>query len=364
MPYDNNDYLSRHFQTTAIDLGDKLDELISMSVPPGSPNQALYREMLMTVVRMAEADRNRWDAKIMLQTLREMENAFSMLEQFKRRRKVTVFGSARTPTDHPLYLLARELGKLFTHHDLMTVTGAGDGIMAAAHEGAGLEHSLGLNIALPFEQRANEVVHGTGNLLSFHFFFLRKLFFVKEADAMVLFPGGFGTLDEALEVLTLIQTGKSPIVPVVMIDVEEGRYWKDFLHFVRQQLEDNRYILPSDMSLIKLVSSAEEAAVEITHFYRNYHSSRWLKGDFAIRMNRPLTTHALQQLHEGFGDLCVEGGFSQQPYCELERDEPEFCHLTRLTFRFNGRDQGRLRQLIDFINLPQNWQREGATGSV
>ncbi|HEY8330241.1 LOG family protein [Pseudomonas sp. MAP12] len=358
MSYESDDYLSRHFQTSGIDVGLKVDELVSISVPPGSPNQALYREMLMTVVRMAEADRNRWDAKIMMQTLREMENAFSMLEQFKRRRKVTVFGSARTQADHPLYLLARDLGRLLTHHELMTVTGAGGGIMAAAHEGAGLEHSLGLNISLPFEQRANDVVHGTGNLLPFHFFFLRKLFFVKEADALVLCPGGFGTLDEALEVLTLIQTGKSPIVPVVLLDAPEGRYWKDALHFIREQLEENGYILPSDMNLLKLVTSAEEAVVEITHFYRNYHSSRWLKGLFAIRMNRPLNAHALAYLHEEFTDLCLEGSFAQQPYSELEQDEPEFSHLVRLAFHFNGRDHGRLRELINFINMPENWQRE------
>jgi uncharacterized protein (TIGR00730 family) len=358
MAYESDDYLSRHFQTSGIDVGLKVDELVGLSVPPGSPNQALYHEMLMTVVRMAEADRNRWDAKIMMQTLREMENAFSMLEQFKRRRKVTVFGSARTAPDHPLYLQARDLGKLLAHHELMTVTGAGGGIMAAAPDGAGLDHSLGLNIALPFEQSANDVVHDTGNLISFHFFFLRKLFFVKEADALVLCPGGFGTLDEALEVLTLIQTGKSPIVPVVLLDVPEGRYWKDALHFMRQQLEENGYILPSDMNLLKLATSAEEAVVEITHFYRNYHSSRWLKGLFAVRMNRPLNARALAYLHDEFADLCLADGFHQQPYCELEQDEPEFRHLIRLAFHFTGRDHGRLRELINFINLPENWQRE------
>src|SRR5690606_1565587 len=174
-------------------------------------------EMLSTVIRMAQADRNRWDAKIMLQTLRELEQAFTVLEQFKRRRKVTVFGSARTPADDPLYALARELGETLAHSDLMVVTGAGGGIMAAAHEGAGLDNSLGFNITLPFEQNANATVRGSHNLLSFRFFFLRKLFFVKEADALVLCPGGFGTLDEALEVLTLIQTGKSPLVPVVLL---------------------------------------------------------------------------------------------------------------------------------------------------
>ena len=172
MPFEADDYLSRHFQTSGVDLNRKLDELINLAVPPGSPNQALYREMLLSVTRMAQADRNRWDAKIMLQTLREMESAFSRLEQFKRRRKVTVFGSARTPGSHPLYQLARELGRHLAELDLMVITGAGGGIMAAAHEGAGRENSLGFNITLPFEQGANAVVDGTGNLLEFHFFFI------------------------------------------------------------------------------------------------------------------------------------------------------------------------------------------------
>ena len=220
MPYEPDDYLSRHFQTSGVDLASKIDELVTLSVPDTSPNLPLYREMLLTVIRMAQADRNRWDAKIMLQTLREMEHAFSRLEQFKRRRKVTVFGSARTPLEHPLYALARELGATLARYDMMVITGAGGGIMAAAHEGAGLNNSLGFNITLPFEQHANPTVDGTENLLSFHFFFVRKLFFVKEADALVLCPGGFGTLDEALEVLTLIQTSDAAVagsstVPVV-----------------------------------------------------------------------------------------------------------------------------------------------------
>lgn len=241
MPYEADDYLSRHFQTSGTDLARKVDELAALAAPGDSPNLALYREMLFTVTRMAQADRNRWDAKIMLQTLREMEHAFSVLEQFKRRRKVTVFGSARTPVEHPVYALARKLGEELARYDLMVITGAGGGIMAAAHEGAGLENSLGFNITLPFEQHANHTVDGSGNLLSFHFFFLRKLFFVKEADALVLCPGGFGTLDEALEVLTLVQTGKSPLVPIVLLDQPGGRYWEHALEFMQEQLLENHY---------------------------------------------------------------------------------------------------------------------------
>lgn len=355
MPYQPDDYLERHFKSSGIDLAQKVDELLKLIVPHDSLNSPLYRDMLVTVVRMAQADRNRWDAKIMLQTLKEMEHAFSALEKFKRRRKVTVFGSARTPVEHPIYALARQLGHELAKRDLMVITGAGGGIMAAAHEGAGLDNSLGLNITLPFEQHANATVEGTDNLLSFHFFFVRKLFFVKEADALVLCPGGFGTLDEALEVLTLIQTGKSPLVPVVLLDEANGSFWQDALGFMHRQLEENRYILPSDLKLMRLVNSAEAAAEEITQFYRNFHSSRWLKNDFVVRMNHPLSEAALRQLDEHYGDLCLNTGYTQRAYDEADKEEAEFAELTRLIFAFNGRDHGRLRELLDFINLPENW---------
>lgn len=356
MSFDSDDYLARQYQVSSIDLDTKVDELLKMVVPPTSPNQALYREMMLTVARMAEADRNRWDAKIMMQTLREMEASFSLLERFKRRRKVTVFGSARTEPDHPLYQQAKELGEILARHNLMVITGAGGGIMAAAHEGAGLENSLGLNIALPFEQGANETVNGSNNLLTFHFFFLRKLFFVKEADALVLYPGGFGTLDEALEVLTLIQTGKSPLVPVVLLDQEGGTYWDKALEFMREELVDKNYILPSDLRLMRQVRTPREAGLEIARFYRSFHSTRWFKNRFVIRMNYPLNEQAIETLHKEFIDLCVSGGYAQVPYCPEEHNEPEFCNQHRLEFVFNGRDHGRLRELVDFINLPQNWQ--------
>lgn len=355
MPYATDDYLNRHVQTSDSELSSKLDELLRLARPAGSPNQPLYREMLSTVLHMAQADRNRWDAKIMLQTLREMEHAFGLLERLKRRRKVTVFGSARTPVDHPLYHQARELGALLAKRELMVITGAGGGIMAAAHEGAGVENSLGFNITLPFEQNANPVVRDSHHLLSFHFFFLRKLFFIKEADALVLCPGGFGTLDEALEVLTLMQTGKSPLVPVILLDEPGGSYWEDALGFIRRQLADNAYILPSDLNLMRLVYSAEEAVEEIARFYRNVHSSRWLNEHFVIRLNHPLSETALAELNKDFASLCKQEGFIQRQAFEQEQDEPELLGLPRLVFAFNGRDYGRLRTLLDALNEPQNW---------
>ena len=356
MTFQNDDYLTRQYQVSSIDLDEKVDELLKMAVPPTSVNFELYREMMLTVARMAGADRNRWDAKIMMQTLREMEASFSLLERFKRRRKVTVFGSARTATDNPLYKQAKELGEILVRHNMMVITGAGGGIMAAAHEGAGQENSLGFNIALPFEQGANDTMNGSGNLLSFHFFFLRKLFFVKEADALVLCPGGFGTLDEALEVLTLIQTGKSPLVPVVLLDQEGGTYWDKALAFMQEELADKNYILPSDLRLVRLVRSAEEAGVEIANFYSSFHSTRWFNNVFVVRINHPLNDQALETLHSDFIDLCASGGYTQVPYCAATHNEPEFCNQSRLEFVFNNRDHGRLRELVDFINLPHNWK--------
>lgn len=354
MPDQSNDLLTRHFPDNGTDLAQQVEAQLNL-IAPSSPNIPLYRDMILTVLRMAQDDRDRWNAKITLKAIRELDHAFRVLEQFKGRRKVTVFGSARTPVESPLYALAREVGATLARSDLMVITGGGGGIMAAAHEGAGLEHSLGFNITLPFEQHANPTIDGTENLLSFHFFFTRKLFFVKEADGLVLCPGGFGTLDEALEVLTLIQTGKSPLVPVVLLDEPGGGFWKGALEFIRNQLEANRYILPTDLTLVRLVHSAEEAVHEINQFYANFHSTRWLKRQFVVRMNHPLSEHALTHIQTAFADLLLSDGFQQLAYAGEEYDEPRFNHLTRLVFNFTGRNQGRLRELVDYINLPENW---------
>lgn len=357
----SDEYLERQYLVSSFDVTERIDALLEAAVPPNSPNAPLYREMMQTVARMAEADRSRWDAKIMMQTLRELEASFDLLDRFKRRRKVTVFGSARTPADHPLYQQARELGEILARHNLMVITGAGGGIMAAAHEGAGPDNSLGLNIVLPFEQGANATMQERAtHLLTFHFFFLRKLFFVKEADALVLCPGGFGTLDEAWEVLTLIQTGKSPLVPVVLLDVEGGTYWDQCLEFMRKEMADKGYILPEDLGLMRLVRSPQEAGREIARFYANYHSTRWYGEKFVIRTNHRLTAAALQHLNDNFTDICLSGGFSQVCYCPETHREPEFCNLQRLEFAFNARDLGRLRQLVDYINLPEHWDSQTA----
>ncbi len=355
MPDQPNDTLSLHFESHGLDLMQQVDAQLQL-VAPDSPNRPLYREMLLTVLRMAHDDFDRWNAKITLQAIRELEKTFRVLEPFKGRRKVTVFGSARTPVEHPLYALAREMGATLARSNMMVITGGGAGIMAAAHEGAGLEHSLGFNITLPFEQRANPTINGSANLLAFHFFFTRKLFFIKEADALVMCPGGFGTLDEALEVLTLIQTGKTPLVPIVLLDMPGGTFWKGALDFVRDQLESSQYILPNDLKLMRFAHSAEEALAEINQFYSNFHSSRWLNKTFVIRMQRPLNSAALEHIQKAFADICLSDCFHQGRFTDLEHDDPALNHLARLSFVFSGRNQGRLRELVDFINQPQNWE--------
>lgn len=358
MAYQPDRTLDEHFAAHDSALVTQVDAQLAR-LAPGSANLPLYRDMVLTVLRMAQEDRSRWDAKITLQTLRELDHAFRVLQAHKGQHKVTVFGSARTPREHPVYAIAQELGAALARSGLMVITGGGGGIMAAAHEGAGRANSLGFNIALPFEQRANATIDGSDHLLSFHFFFVRKLFFVKEADALVLCPGGFGTLDEALEVLTLIQTGKSPLVPVVLLDAPGHSFWEEALGFMRRELEANHYILPSDLKLMRLVHSAEDAVAEINRFYANFHSTRWLKNMFIVRMRHSLNEPALARLDALFGDLKLSGEFEQHEVIPEAADEPELAHLARLAFTFTGRNQGRLRELVDYINQPEHWVQAG-----
>ncbi|GGI91443.1 LOG family protein [Halopseudomonas pertucinogena] len=347
------DYLARHWQTGSTGLQDKVDELLTLA-HGGSENLELYRDMLLSIVRMAQADRNRWDAKIMRHTIRELETAFARLEQFKRRRKVTVFGSARTLLDSNMFALARELGELLAEDDYMAITGGGGGIMEAVHVGAGLDNSLSFNITLPFEQKPNRIVSGTQHDLPFRFFFLRKLFLVREADALILCPGGFGTLDETLEVLTLVQTGKSPMVPIILLDEPGGQYWKDLLDFFRRNLLPDGYILESDLNLLQLADSPHQALKLIRQFYRNFHSARWLQDQYLMRLNQPLTARALERIKVEFADICTGGGFTQQTPSGAGDEDAELRHLTSLSFALNARAQGRLRALIDELNDPQN----------
>ncbi len=297
------------------------------------------------------ADRtDRGDLKILSRTLRELRYAFKVFANYRGRRKVTIFGSARTRPEAPTYRQAVELGREMAERDWLIVTGAASGIMEAGHRGAGREHSMGLNIMLPFEQSANEFIRDDPKLVNMKYFFTRKLMFVKECDAVVCLPGGFGTLDEALEVLTLLQTGKGEIVPVVFLDEPGGTYWTDFQKFIDKHLLCGGMISAIDYRLYKISESVDETVEEIMHFYRVFHSMRFVRKQLVFRLQHKLSDEVLAQLNAEFTDLLVGGEFVQRDALKEEADEYTVVTLPRLSFQFNRRNFGRLRELIDVIN--------------
>jgi uncharacterized protein (TIGR00730 family) len=310
------------------------------------------------------ADRtDRGDLKILSRTIRELRYAFKVFAGYRGRRKVTVFGSARTLPDAPAYKQALELGKAMAAHEWLVVTGAASGIMEAGHRGAGREHSMGLNIMLPFEQSANEVIRGDSKLVNMKYFFTRKLMFVKECDAVVCLPGGFGTLDEALEVLTLLQTGKRDMVPVVLLDQPGGGYWRDFQKFIERHLLGGAMISPVDLGLYKVCDSVDATVDEVMHFYRVYHSMRFVRKQLVFRLQRALGAETLEQINAEFTDLLAGGEFVERAAFKEEADEFQLVELPRLAFQFNRRNYGRLRELINVINASEPPAIEEARGA-
>ncbi|HKB06301.1 MAG TPA: LOG family protein [Gemmataceae bacterium] len=292
----------------------------------------------------------RGDVKLLCTAFKELRHCFKVFGRYKGKRKSTVFGSARTRPDHPTYQMAVEFGRKMREAGWMIVTGAGAGIMEAGHVGAGRDASIGLNILLPFEQSANPVMTGNDKLMTMRYFFTRKLMFVKETDAIVLFPGGFGTHDEAFEALTLIQTGKSHLFPVVMVDQPGGTYWSDWSNFVETELKGNGLISPADTSLFRITHSVDEAVVEVTGFYRVYHSMRYVRKDLIVRLNRPISDATLERINEEFKDIIWEGRIERVEADAQEANEPELADLPRLRFRFDRHGHSRFRQMIDLIN--------------
>ena len=310
----------------------------------------LVQTIKETADKLAVDGSTRGDLKILSRTLRELRYAFKVFSPYRRKRKVTVFGSARTPPDEPAYVQAMELGRLMAQAGWLVVTGAASGIMEAGHRGAGREASMGLNIMLPFEQSANPIIAGDPKLVHMKYFFTRKLMFVKECDAVVCCPGGFGTLDEAMEVITLLQTGKRDMIPVVLLDPPGGQYWPALKEYIHTHLLKAKMISPEDFALFKLTDNVEAARSEVLQFFRVYHSMRYVKQDLVMRLSEPLHPLLLEALNREFVDLLVEGEFKQREALPLEKEETELAHLPRLVFRFNRRNLGRLRMLIDAIN--------------
>jgi uncharacterized protein (TIGR00730 family) len=300
--------------------------------------------------KLARDHTSRGDLKILSRTLRELRYAFKVFSPYRRVRKVTVFGSARTGSDAPAYAQAVAFGRLMAEAKWLVVTGAASGIMEAGHVGAGREHSMGLNILLPFEQSANRVIKGDPKLVHMKYFFTRKLMFVKESDAVCLLPGGFGTLDEGLEVLTLLQTGKRDMMPMVLLDEPGGDYWSSLQEFIRRNLLAHGMINEEDLSLWHLTDRVETAVAEILGFYRVYHSMRYVHGRLVLRLTTPPGDALLEDINHRFADILTTGRFvASEPLAE-EKDEPELAALPRLVFQFNRYNFGRLRQLIDCLN--------------
>ena len=322
----------------------EIDQLICQA--GGSPNHDILADLMNTVLRSRTLERG--DIKILLRAMRELRYTFNLYARYRHVRKVTVFGSARTQPTAPIYEVARAFAERIARADFMVITGAGDGIMKAAQEGAGRDHSFGLNILLPFEQNANEIIQNDPKLVYLKYFFTRKLLFVKETNAVALFPGGFGTHDEGYEALTLMQTGKTALMPMVFIEAPGSTYWKDWRRFVTEHMLGEGLISPADLHLFTVTSDVDEAVEEIVTFYRNYHSSRYVNGQLVLRMQHTLSEATLAALNRDFRDILTQGEIVAD---EVTGDDAtEFLHLPRLCLWFNRARLGRLRQLINVIN--------------
>ncbi|MBW3595959.1 MAG: TIGR00730 family Rossman fold protein [Planctomycetes bacterium] len=313
------------------------------------PIDDLLERIRFTCEKLVRDRASRGDVKILSRTLRELRYAFKVFAKYRDRRKVTVFGSARTSSDAAAYRQAVTLGKAMARDGWMVVTGAGGGIMEAGHRGAGRELSMGLNIMLPFEQHANAIIDGDPKLVHMKYFFTRKLMFVKECDAVVCLPGGLGTLDEAMEVLTLLQTGKRNPAPVVLLDEPGGAYWRHLHDFIVHNVLKGGMISPEDLRLYKVTDDVVEAVDEIHRFYSVYHSMRYVRDRLVFRLRKPPSEALLAEINQDFNDILVDGRFSLSTPLS-EEDEPDLAELPRLVFHFNRRNLGRLRELIDCLN--------------
>ena len=307
-------------------------------------------EILATAVLLATDHTDRLDLKITNAALKEMRNAFNVFAPYRHVPKVTMFGSARTLPDDPLYAQARDLAHSLAGQGWMVVTGAGPGIMAAGLEGAGRDQSFGINIRLPFEQSANEFILGDPKLVEMKYFFTRKLMLMKESDGFVCLPGGYGTLDEMLELLTLVQTGKAEPAPIVLLDLPGGDYWQSWARWVEAEVATRGLISPDDSVLYRVTDDVAEAVGEVIGFYRNYHSMRYVGDRLVLRLRAAPTPEELEGLNAQFADLCVSGGLEAIAPTAAEQSSHDNLDLPRIALRFDRVHHGRLRELIDALN--------------
>ena len=310
----------------------------------------LLRSMLATVFALADEDSEVGDLKIADAAFAEMAEAFRVFRPYRSVRKLTMFGSARTLPADPVYVLARDLAARLASAGWMVVTGAGPGIMAAGSEGAGRDHAFGVNIRLPHEEGANPFIAQDPKLVEMRYFFTRKLMLIKESHGYAVLPGGFGTLDECYELLTLLQTGKAEPAPVVLIETPGGSYWHGWRRFIDEEVIRPGFISADDVSLFKVANSVEEAADEVLGFYRNYHSCRWVGDLLVLRLQIAPSTAELRDLNQRFSDIVLSGAIRPASPFPPERSGNDHLELARLAFRFDKFHFSRLRLLIDALN--------------
>ncbi|MEA5602675.1 LOG family protein [Nostoc sp. UHCC 0252] len=320
---------------------------------PTLKNRQFIQQALATIVRLSDSEIERLDWKILSAALADMERGFQLFYDYRHVRKVTIFGSARLAPDRPEYQMALDFARNISQLGFMVMTGGGGGIMQAGNEGAGRENSFGLNIQLPFEQEANPFIEGDPKLIHFKYFFTRKLFLLKESDAIALFPGGFGTQDEAFECMTLSQTGKFGPVPLVLIDHPGGTYWRSWSEYIDKELVQNGLVNPEDPSLYTVTDNLDVACDAITRFYQVYHSCRYVSGQLVIRLKTDISDALVKQLNANFSDILVKGQIEKSQALPQEAQD-ETAELPRLILYFNQRDLGRLYQMIATINQMGN----------
>ena len=330
--------------------GDRaLDEKIRALVAESAPADAdLLEDIVATAFRMARTA-NRGEMKLVSRSLRELGRSFRIFAPYRGVRKVSIFGSARTTADHAEYATTREFSRAIAERGWMVITGAGPGIMAAGHEGAGAAKSFGVGIKLPMEQGANGFIAGDPKLIDFKYFFTRKIAFMKESDAFVLLPGGYGTLDEAFELLTLMQTGKTAIRPVVLLQPPGSQYWSEWTAFVREHLVDRGLASPEDLSLFDLADGIEPAIAMIERFYSNYDSARYVGERLVLRMKRAPSPERIRRLNADFRDVVASGRIEAISITPAEARDEDAVGMARLAFVATN-NFGRIRQLIDALN--------------
>lgn len=331
------------------DLDDDND-VAPRGVRPPMTLESLVEDIKATADKMIRDNAALGDVKIVARALKELRYAFKVFTPFRQHRKVTVFGSARLKPDHPSYQQSVDFGRRMAELGWMVLTGAGGGIMEGAHVGAGRDMAMGVNIMLPFEQAANPIIASDPKLINLKYFFTRKLLFVKEVSAIALFPGGFGTQDECFETLTLVQTGKHELMPIVCVDEPNDDYWAKWRLYLKEELEAPGLISPEDLSLLRVTNSVDAAIAEIQHFYRVFHSMRFVRGKLVLRLNQEISDALLDRLNSDFSDLLESGQIERAEAHRLEADDSHALALPRLTLQFDRKKVGRLRQMVDVIN--------------